>query len=83
MACRQCTGRTRSTRTWSSRSGSTNRTLKLTGPLINLLSVEHLELDACVGEGLTQASEGIVLKTILGYTFGAETEMPTRTAKTR
>jgi hypothetical protein len=36
---------------------------------VDLLSVEHLELNACIGEGLTAASEGVVVKTILGYSF--------------
>lgn len=47
---------------------------------VDLLSVERLELNACIGEGLTDASEGIVVKTILGYTFGPENETPTQRA---
>jgi hypothetical protein len=37
--------------------------------VIDLLSVEHLELNAGIGEGLTQDSEGVVLKMIIGYEF--------------
>jgi hypothetical protein len=37
--------------------------------VVDLLSVDRLELNVGVGEGITQASEGIVLKAILGYTF--------------
>ena len=37
--------------------------------VLDLLSVERLELNFGVGEGLTQFSEGIVVKAILGYTF--------------
>jgi hypothetical protein len=40
---------------------------------VDLVSVDRLELNACIGEGLTDASEGVVVKTILGYTFGPET----------
>jgi hypothetical protein len=37
--------------------------------VLDLLSVDHLELNVGVGEGITQASEGLVLKAIVGYTF--------------
>lgn len=37
--------------------------------VVDLLSVEHLELNLGVGEGLTQASEGVVVKAIVGYEF--------------
>jgi len=47
---------------------------------VDVISLEHIELNACVGEGLTQASEGVVLKTILGYTFGPEAATPTQHA---
>lgn len=36
---------------------------------VDVLSLDRIELNACVGEGLTQESEGVVLKTILGYSF--------------
>ncbi|HEX8790625.1 MAG TPA: hypothetical protein VF765_06710 [Polyangiaceae bacterium] len=36
---------------------------------VDVLSIERVELNACVGEGLTAASEGVVVKTILGYSF--------------
>jgi hypothetical protein len=32
-----------------------------------LLSIKHVELNLGVGEGLTHASEGIVVKAIVGY----------------
>jgi hypothetical protein len=35
--------------------------------VVDLLSVEHLECNLGVGEGLTQQSEGIVVKAIVGY----------------
>ncbi len=35
----------------------------------SLLSVEHLELNVGIGEGLTGASAGFVVKTIIGYGF--------------
>jgi hypothetical protein len=37
--------------------------------VVDLLSIEHLEVNLGVGEGLTQASEGIVVKAIVGYEF--------------
>lgn len=37
--------------------------------VVDLLSIEHFELNLGVGEGLTQASDGIVMKAILGYEF--------------
>ncbi|HEY3667300.1 MAG TPA: hypothetical protein VGL19_14935 [Polyangiaceae bacterium] len=37
----------------------------------DLLSLPHFELNAGVGEGLTQASSAIVLKAILGYAWDA------------
>jgi len=37
--------------------------------VIDWLSVDHLEINAGFGEGLTTASAGIVVKAILGYTF--------------
>jgi hypothetical protein len=37
--------------------------------VVDLLSVEHLELNAGLGEGLTPESAGIVVKAIVGYTF--------------
>jgi hypothetical protein len=46
---------------------------------VDVISLAHIELNACVGEGLTEASEGVVLKTILGYTF--ESTPATQTAR--
>jgi hypothetical protein len=37
--------------------------------VVDLLAIEHFELNAGLGEGLTPASAGIVAKVILGYTF--------------
>jgi hypothetical protein len=37
--------------------------------VVDLLSVEHFELNAGLGEGLTPESAGIVAKAIVGYTF--------------
>jgi hypothetical protein len=37
--------------------------------VMDLLSVEHFELNAGIGEGLTRESAGIVVKVILGYEF--------------
>jgi hypothetical protein len=37
--------------------------------VVDLLSVDHLELNVGVGEGLTEASAGIVFKAIVGYEF--------------
>jgi len=37
--------------------------------VVNLLSVPHFELNAGVGEGLTDASNRLVFKTILGYAW--------------
>ena len=39
--------------------------------MIDLVSIERLELNFGVGEGLTAASEGVVVKTIIGYEFDA------------
>jgi hypothetical protein len=44
--------------------------------VVNLLSVPHLELNAGVGEGLTDGSNRLVLKTILGYTWEREPPPP-------
>src|SRR4029077_3753632 len=35
----------------------------------NLLSVDHLELNVGVGEGLTAGSNALIFKTIVGYAF--------------
>lgn len=43
---------------------------------VDVLSLDRIELNACVGEGLTQESEGVVLKTILGYSFEAAPATP-------
>jgi hypothetical protein len=37
--------------------------------VVDLLSVDRLELNVGVGEGLTQASQGVVFKAIVGYSF--------------
>ena len=37
--------------------------------VVDLVAVDRLELNLGIGEGLTQASEGIVVKAIVGYTF--------------
>jgi len=37
--------------------------------VVDLLSVDRLEVNFGVGEGLTEASEGIVVKAIVGYEF--------------
>jgi hypothetical protein len=46
--------------------------------VVDLLSVEHFELNVGVGEGLTEASEGVVFKMILGYEFEASESPATR-----
>ena len=38
---------------------------------VDLLSIPHFELNAGVGEGLTEASNGLLLKLILGYSWEA------------
>jgi hypothetical protein len=37
--------------------------------VLDLWSVEHLEVNAGVGEGLTESSQGLVFKAIVGWTF--------------
>jgi hypothetical protein len=37
--------------------------------VVDLLAVDRLELNVGVGEGLTQASEGLVVRAIVGYEF--------------
>ena len=37
--------------------------------VVDLLAVEHFELNVGLGEGLTPASEGLTLKVIVGYEF--------------
>jgi hypothetical protein len=37
--------------------------------VLDVWSVEHLEVNAGIGEGLTNASQGLVLKAIVGWTF--------------
>ena len=39
---------------------------------VDLLGVQHWELNAGVGEGLSEASNALVLKVILGYSWGKE-----------
>ncbi len=40
--------------------------------IFNLLSVEHLELNAGIGEGLTPSSNPVVFKVIVGWSFARE-----------
>ncbi|HEY4014563.1 MAG TPA: hypothetical protein VGM06_14575 [Polyangiaceae bacterium] len=42
----------------------------------DLIGLDRVELNAGVGEGLTPASAGIIVKVILGYTFDAVTTRP-------
>lgn len=44
--------------------------------VIDLLAVQHFELNAGVGEGLTSGSNGFVAKVILGYTWEPASETP-------
>jgi hypothetical protein len=37
--------------------------------VIDLLSIDHVELNLGLGEGLTPASAGMIVKAIIGYTF--------------
>jgi len=46
--------------------------------VFNLLAVKHFELNVGVGEGLTDGSNRLVLKTILGYVW--EREAPSKIA---
>jgi hypothetical protein len=48
--------------------------------VIDWLSLDHVEINAGVGEGLTTASAGIVVKAILGYTFDGVATQPRRMA---
>jgi hypothetical protein len=49
--------------------------------VLDLLSVEHFEVNFGVGEGLTQSSAGVVVKAILGYEW--ETIDPRRPLSVR
>lgn len=49
--------------------------------VVDLLSVPHLEVNFGVGEGLTQSSEGVVVKAIVGYTWETATTRPPRGAE--
>ncbi len=49
--------------------------------VVDLVSVDHLELNMGVGEGLTQDSAGVVLKMIVGYEF--ERSEPKTTPRNR
>jgi hypothetical protein len=51
--------------------------------VVDLLSVERLELDAGIGEGLTPESAGIVVKVIVGYEFETSATPSPRTASKR
>jgi hypothetical protein len=42
----------------------------------DLVGLDRVEVNAGVGEGLTPASAGIIVKVILGYTFDAATPQP-------
>ncbi len=44
--------------------------------VVDWLSVDHVEINAGIGEGLTTASAGIVVKAILGYTFDGVATRP-------
>jgi hypothetical protein len=46
--------------------------------VVDLLSVDRLELNLGVGEGLTSSSEGIVIKAIVGYEFEPAAPSPPR-----
>jgi hypothetical protein len=46
--------------------------------VVDLLSVEHVELSGGVGEGLTPASAGITLKLVVGYEFEHAERQPIR-----
>jgi hypothetical protein len=47
--------------------------------VVDLLAVDRLELNVGLGEGITSASQGIVVKAIVGYTF----EPPAQERKTQ
>ena len=52
--------------------------------VVDLLSVENFELNFGVGEGLTQYTDGLVVKMILGYEFERdETPVPVHASKLR
>jgi hypothetical protein len=52
--------------------------------VVDLLSVEHFELNAGLGEGLTPGSAGVVAKVIVGYTYeGAATRPPVQASNRR
>ena len=44
--------------------------------VVDLVSVDHLEVNFGVGEGLTESSAGIVVKAIVGYEFEATEPRP-------
>jgi hypothetical protein len=44
--------------------------------VLDVLSIPRFELNLGVGEGLTDASEGVVIKAIVGYTFETATTRP-------
>jgi hypothetical protein len=44
--------------------------------ILDVIGVERCEVNFGVGEGLTQASAGIIVKAIVGYTFEAVTTRP-------
>jgi len=44
--------------------------------VIDWLSLDHVEINAGIGEGLTTASAGIVVKAILGYSFDGVATQP-------
>jgi hypothetical protein len=51
--------------------------------VVDLLSVPGFELNAGVGEGLTESSAGVVFKLILGYEFGEGSEATETSPETR
>ena len=51
--------------------------------VVDLLSVKHVEVNLGIGEGLTSASNGFVLKLILGYSFERTTARDVVSARSR
>jgi hypothetical protein len=51
--------------------------------VVNLIGIKRVEVNAGVGEGLTQASHGLVVKMILGYTWEREEREERSVTRTR
>ncbi len=49
--------------------------------VVDLVSVQHFELELGVGEGLTQATDGLVVKAIIGYEFDRDATPPALTGE--